>query len=106
MAERLMIVNSVASCVLISQETLESIKKSTVQICRINVTVANVCVSKQEVIPGQTGQGSQTSHYHKERLGTSVRKGCSQPSLKNKAVGFVKKRSVVRLFLFNTMKII
>ena len=105
MPERLMIVNSVAS-VLISQETLESIKKSTVQICRINVTDANVCVRKREVIPGQTGQGSQTSHYHKERLGTSVRKGCSQPLLKNKAVGFVKRRSVVRLFLFNTMKII
>ena len=105
MAERLMNVNSVAS-VLISQETLESIKKSTVQICRINVTVAIVCVSRQEVIPGQIGQGSQASHYHKERLGTSVRKACSQSSLKNKAVGFVKRRSVVRLFFFGIMRII
>ena len=105
MAVRLMIVNSVIS-VLVPQETLEFIKRSTVQICRIDVKVANVCVSKQEVISGQTGQGSEASHYHKERLGTNVRKACSQSSLKNKAVGFVKRRSVVRFFFFGIMKII
>ena len=82
--------------VLVSEEVLRSTKTSTVEKRRLNVTVTkvrlNVCIVSVRELEVIEGQDLQTPHCHRERLETVVWKTSNQASLRNTAVGFVKRR--------------